>query len=38
MFDGSGISAAINGIIVICFISIPLGIWKLIEIIIWLFK
>jgi len=33
MFEGVG--TAINALLIICVISIPLGIWKLIDIIIW---
>ena len=30
-----GIGEAINALIVLCIIFVPLGMWKLVEIIIW---
>jgi hypothetical protein len=36
MFEGMG--SYVETLIVICVISVPLGLWKLIEIIIWLCK
>ena len=33
-----GIDTAINALIVLCTLFVPLGLWKLIEIIIWLWS
>ena len=33
---GEAIEALICGLIVLCIIFVPLGMWKLVEIIIWL--
>lgn len=33
-----GIGAAIKGLLFLCVIFVPLGLWKLIEIIIWFFS
>jgi len=35
MFDDIG--KCLDGIVLILIISVPLGIWKLVEIVIWLF-
>ena len=33
-----GIETAIQFLIIMCIVSVPLGLWKLIEIIIWIVK
>jgi hypothetical protein len=35
---GDAVGAWINGMIILIFISVPLGLWKLIDIVIWLFS
>ena len=34
---GEAIGSIINGLMILCIIFVPLGLWKLIEIIIWIF-
>lgn len=35
---GDGIGTLLLGMLIIIIVSVPLGIWKLIDIIIWLYK
>lgn len=35
---GRGMEAMLNGLLITCLISVPLGLWKLVEIVIWLWR
>lgn len=35
---GKGLMAALTTLLVVCAIAVPLAIWKLVELVLWIFK